>query len=270
MKLGLCTWSYNRSLGFHDKATKKIDFEQMLHICAKDLKIGGVDIITDLLPQSDKKYLNHVKKLCTDLQLTISCLSPANNFCQETDKGIEEQLEYVRKWLDAAVILGAPVIRVFAGWIGKDKQQAVWPNVVKAFKLSAKDAEERGITLAIESHNDGGILPSSVETLKLLGDVNSPYVKLNLDTGNYHDKDNYAALDKSLPHAVHVHAKIHKLSPEGEEQEFDYTRIMQLLKEHNYRGFISPEYEGPDDEMTYIPKAIEMIRRYAKKVGYDG
>ena len=162
MKLGLCTWSYNRSLGFHDKKTKKIDFEQMLHICAKDLKVGGVDIISDLLPSMDKSYLNKIKKLCTDLHLTISCLSPGNNFCQEDEFALKGQIEYVRKQLDAAVILGAPILRVFAGWISKDKQKKVWPNVVRAFKISAKDAEERGVTLAIESHNDGGILPSSV------------------------------------------------------------------------------------------------------------
>jgi len=269
MKLGICTWSFNRSLGFHDKKTKVMDFEQMIHFCAKDLKLGGVDIISDLLPQSDKNYLLHVKKLCTDLQLTISCLSPGNNFCQEDDLALEGQIEYVKKWLDAGYILGAPVLRVFAGWIGKEKHEAVWPNVVKAFRVSAKLAEERGIVLAIESHNGGGLLPSSVETFKLLKDINSPWVKLNLDTGNYHDADNYAAIDQSMQHAVHIHAKIHKLSPQGEELEFDYEKILNIFKKHNYRGFISPEYEGQEDELTYIPKAIEMIRRTAKKVGYE-
>lgn len=270
MKLGLCTWSYNRSLGFHDKKTKKIDFEEMIRISARDLKVGGIDIITDLLPKSDTAYLNYIKKLCTDLQLTIACLSPGNNFCQEDDKALQEQIDYVTKWLDAAVILGAPVLRVFAGWIEKEKQEKVWATVVTAFKRSAKLAEERGVTLAIESHNDGGLLPSSAETLKLLKDIDSPYVKLNLDTGNYHDADNYAAIDKSMPHAVHIHAKIHKLSPEGEELEFDYEKIMSILKKHNYRGFISPEYEGEADEMEYVPKSLEMIRRVARKVGYEG
>jgi len=270
MKLGLCTWSYNRSLGFKDPKTKKMDFEQMLHICAKDLKVNGIDIIADLMPQSDKGYLNHIKKLCTDLQLTIACVSPGNNFCHEDEKALEEQVVYVKKWLDAAVILGAPVVRVFAGWIDKSKHGKIWPTVVKTFNTTAKMAEERGVTLGIESHNDGGLLPSSVETLRLLEDINSPYVKLNLDTGNYHDADNYAALDRSMPHAVHVHAKIHKLSPDGVEQEFDYEKIMGILKKHNYRGFISPEYEGEDDELEYVPKSVEMIRKAAKQVGYYG
>lgn len=267
MKIGLCTWSYNRSLGFHDKSTKKIDFEGMLQICAKDLKIGGVDIITDLLPKDDKKYLLHVKKLCADLQLTISALSPGNNFCQEKDSDLEGQIDYVKKWLDAAYIMGAPVLRVFAGWIPKEKQKAVWPNVVKAFKESARLAEERGVVLGIESHNGGGLLPSSVETHKLLEDVNSPWVELNLDTGNYQDKDMYAALKKSMPHAVHMHAKIHKITKEGKEQEFDYDKIFQILKDANYRGFLNVEYEGKEDEMEYVPISIEMIKRYAAKYG---
>lgn len=270
MKLGLCTWSYNRSLGFKDKKTKKIDFEQMINICARDLKIGGIDIISDLLPRTDKRYLTHIKKLCTDLQLTICCFSPGNNFCQEKEEELKKQIDYVKNMLDMAYILGAPVLRVFSGWIEKEKQRKIWPSVVRAFNESAEYAEEKGITLAIESHNDGGLLPSSVETFKLLKDINSPWVKLNLDTGNYHDKDNYAAIDKSMPLAAHIHAKIHKLSPQGEELEFDYEKIMGIFKKHNYRGFISPEYEGEEDELEYVPKAVEMIRRTAKKVGYEG
>jgi len=269
MKLGLCTWSYNRSLGFRDPATKKIDHDEMLRICANDLKIGGIDFVTDLFPRTDKEYIKHIKKLCTDLQLSVASLSFGNNFCQEDVKGLDAQVEDVRKWLEAAQILGAPVLRLFAGWIEKEKQPKVWPKVVDAFKKSAKMAEELGITLSIESHNDGGLLPTSVETLKLLEDIGSPWVKLTLDTGNYHDADIYEAIDKSMPHAVHVHAKIHKMSPEGEELEFDYSKILSIFKKHNYRGFISLEYEGEEDEMEYIPKSIDMIRRIAKKVGYE-
>lgn len=260
MKLSLCTWSYHRTL-----ESKKLDFEGMIKLCATDLKIGGLDIIAELLPRTDKKYLCDLKKMMTDLNLTVSSLSPGNNYGQETDKALQDAVGYVNKWIDCAYILGSPVVRIFAGWVPKEKQARLWPNVVKGIKASAEYAKEFGITLAIEPHNDGGFLPTSVETFRLLKEVNSEYVKLNLDTGNYQDKDNYAAIEKSMPYAVHMHAKIHRLSPDGRELEFDYDKIFHILKRHNYRGFLAVEYEGKEDELKYVPKSFEMIRRFMKK-----
>lgn len=262
MKLSLCTWSYNRSL-----AAKVISFEDMIRLAATDLKVGGLDIIAELLPKSDKKYLCDLKKMMTDLNLTVSSVSPGNNYGQETEAALKDAINYVNKWVDAAYILGSPVVRIFAGWAPKEKQAVLWPNVVKGMRASAEYAKGFGITLAIEPHNDGGFLPTSVETFKLLKEVNSEYVKLNLDTGNYQDKDNYAAIDKSMPYAVHMHGKIHRLSPDGKELEFNYDKIFKILKKHNYRGFFAVEYEGREDEMEYVPKSFDMVRAFMKKYG---
>ena len=52
-----------------------------------------------------------------------------------------------------------------------------------------------------------------------------------------------------------------------QQQEFDYDKIFQILKDANYRGFFNAEYEGQEEEMEYIPVSIDMIKRYAAK--YD-
>jgi len=62
MKLGLCTWSCHKSF-----EAKKIDFAGLLKYCAKDLKLGGIDIIADHLPKSDKNSLLEYKKMACDL-----------------------------------------------------------------------------------------------------------------------------------------------------------------------------------------------------------
>jgi len=260
MKLGLCTWSYNRTF-----ASGKMDLEKCLEICAKDLKAGGVDIIDVHLKSQEPDYLLKIKKLATDLCVTISAVSPGNSFGKDTEAEEKAEVAKINSWTDTAYLLGAPNLRIFAGWAPKEKHAALWPKVVKSIKECAVYAAKKGVTLAIESHNDGGYLPSSVETLKLLKDVNSPWVKLNLDTGNYHDKDMYAALEKSMPYATHMHAKIHKLSPDCKELEFDYDRIFKILKKADYRGFFNVEYEGKEEEIEYVPKAFEMIRQYIAK-----
>ena len=260
MKLGLCSWSYNRAFD-----SGKLDLEKLLHISADTLKVGGIDIIDVHLKSQDPDYLIKIKKLATDLQITISALSPGNSFGKDNKKDEQDEINKINKWTDVAYLLGAPNLRIFAGWAPKERHKELWPKVVSSIKTCAKYAATKGITLAIESHNDGGYLPTSIETHKLLDDVNSPWVKLNLDTGNYHDPDMYEALKKSMPYVTHMHAKIHKLTKDGKELEFDYDKIFKILKEANYRGFFNVEYEGKEDELIYVPKSLEMIRRFIKK-----
>ena len=261
MKLGLCTWSYNRTF-----ASGKMDLEKLLHVCADELKIGGMDIIDIHLKSQDPDYLLKIKKLATDLEITISAVSPGNSFGKDKESDERAEVEKINGWTDTAYLLGAPNLRIFAGWAPKERHKELWPKVVKSIKECAKYAATKGITLAIESHNGGGYLPTSVETHRLLDEVNSPWVKLNLDTGNYQYKDIYAALLKSMPYATHMHAKIHKLSPDGNgDMEFDYDKIFKILKSSNYRGFLNIEYEGKEDELTHVPKSFAMIRQYMKR-----
>jgi sugar phosphate isomerase/epimerase len=260
MKLGLCTWSYNRTF-----KSGKMDLEKLLRVCADDLKVGGVDIIDVHLKSQEPDYLLKIKKLATDLQITISAVSPGNSFGKDNESDESSEVAKINSWTDTAYLLGSPNLRIFAGWAPKERHARLWPKVVKSISQCAAYAAKKGVTLAIESHNDGGYLPSSVETLKLLKDVDSPWVKLNLDTGNYHDKDMYAALERSMPYTTHMHAKIHKLSPDGRELEFDYDKIFAILKKSNYRGFLNVEYEGKEEELEYVPKAIGMVRRHMAK-----
>ncbi|MBN1354248.1 MAG: sugar phosphate isomerase/epimerase [Candidatus Omnitrophica bacterium] len=260
MKLGLCSWSYNRTFD-----AGKMDLEKLLHVCADELKVGGIDIIDVHLKSQEPGYLLKIKKLATDLQITISAVSPGNSFGKDNEADEKAEVEKICKWTDTAYLLGAPNLRIFAGWAPPERHKELWPKVVKSIKECAKYAEKKGVVLAIESHNDGGYLPTSVETHRLLEDVNSPWVKLNLDTGNYKDRDMYAALEKSIPYTTHMHAKIHKMSKDGKELEFDYDKIFGILKRANYRGFFNVEYEGKEDELTYVPISLGMVRRFIKK-----
>ncbi len=260
MKLGLCTWSYNRTF-----ASGKMDLEKLLHVCARDLKIGGMDIIDIHLKSQEPDYLLKIKKLATDLQITISAVSPGNSFGKDNEKDEKAEVEKINSWTDTAYLLGAPNLRIFAGWAPKERHNELWPKVVESIKECALYASKKGVTLAIESHNGGGYLPTSVETLKLLRDVNSPWVMLNLDTGNYQDPDMYDALKRSMQYATHMHCKIHKLSKEAQELEFDFDKIFRIIKDANYRGFFNIEYEGKEEELEYVPKSFDMVRRFMKK-----
>ena len=267
MKLGLCTWSYHKSL-----EAKKIDFEKLLKICAQELKVGGIDIIADHLPRTDKKSLILYKKMACDLHLTLACLSPGNNFGKPKQEEREKEVGQVKKWLKVGYTLGAPVLRIFSGWPWpyEDKEK-LWPYMVDCIREVEKEAKKTGIVLAIEPHNDGGFLPTAVDTLRLIKEINSAWVKINLDTGNYQDADNYKAIEDTISYAPHIHAKVHKISDDCKELVFDYEKIFSIIKHSGYRGFISLEFEGQDfsgqDEFKDIPKAIQMLKNFALKYG---
>ncbi len=267
MKLGLCTWSYNRTF-----AARKMDLEKLMHVCADDLKVGGMDIIDvhfksgdPAVLLKDMDYLLKIKRLATDLAITISAVSPGNSFGKDKESDEKAEVEKINKWTDVAYVLGSPNLRIFAGWAPKERHEELWPKVVKSIKECAAYSAKKGITLAIESHNGGGYLPTSIETHKLLNDVNSPWVKLNLDTGNYQDPDMYDALKRSMPYTTHMHCKIHELSKDGKELQFDFDKIFKILKETNYRGFFNVEYEGKEEELSYVPIAFAMVRQFMKK-----
>lgn len=270
MKLGLCTWSCHKSI-----EAGSLDLPKVLRYAALDLQLGGVDIIAEHLPRTDKKSLIEYKKLATDLHLTIACLSPGNNFGKPILEERKQEVEGIKRWLDCAYILGAPVLRIFAGWpLPADAQgkKKLWPDMVECMKACEAPAMEAGIVLAIEPHNDGGFLPTAVDTMSLIKELNSPWIRINLDTGNYMDADNYKAIEDTIAYAPHIHAKVHHMSDDCKELVFDFDRIFAIIKKADYRGFLSLEFEGQDffgqDELIYIPKAVKMLKEYAKRYAF--
>ena len=92
MKIGLCSWSYNRTF-----ASGKMDLEKCLHVCADTLKAGGIDIIDVHLKSQDPDYLLKIKKLATDLQITISAVSPGNSFGKDKESDEKAEIDKINK-----------------------------------------------------------------------------------------------------------------------------------------------------------------------------
>lgn len=261
MKLSCCSWSYHRAM-----EAKRLSFEQWLTICAQELCVGGVDIIAEQMPRRTKSYWIDTKKRCTDLQLSIASLSPGNDFGKPTARARAAEVENIVRWIDTALLMGAPCLRIFAGWPPRRDARA-WDAMAGCIRTLAGKAAQAGVTLVIEPHNHGGFLATSQTTLTLIKQLDSPWVRINLDTGNFQDPDPYAGLEACLPWSPHVVAKIHDLNRAGEDGRLDYDRIFAMLARHHYRGFITIEYEGKANELRAVPKAVAMLRRYGAKHG---
>ena len=273
-KLSAVTWSHHYSF-----ETGKIDDMGLINLYAKE-GLGGIEFIMEHLKSHDEKHLLKLKKYAADKNINFSAISPGNNFGNVNDKDNKSNLAYVQKSIDTAYILGAPNVRVFAGWPPAGMREKMWGTAVRYMKLAAKYAEKKGITLAVEPHNNGGFLPDSKSTVRFIKDVNSPFVKMNVDTGNYlgHDKDIYKAIAASMKYTVNCHLKVHAISKDGKKtSDFNLDKVFKVLSGAQYTGWIAIEYEGqefvsgekPDrakNEMEYfgaaVKRAKEMIRKY--------
>ena len=279
MKLGCSSRSYDKSI-----TSGRMDQREWMRRCARELELDGVELFDLHFPDTDLPYLRELKRWATGLHLTISCVSVSNDFGRPTAEERREELEKVKRWLEIAHFLGAPVLRVFAGWpppepsggtsgqrqgvrnlLGRlsglrprTAKEMLWPEMVACLRESASCAAEKGIVLALENHDSGGFVATAEEVERCLAQVGSPWLRLCLDTGNYGD---LRSIERTLSQAVHVHAKLYDLDQEGVERRLDWERIIAILRRGHYRAFLSIEYEGEEEAETAVPRGVRYLRR---------
>lgn len=202
-------------------------------------------------------YLHSLKAKAFKLGLDISGTAIRNNFCLPPGTLRDRETAHVRKWVDHAVAIGAPVIRVFAG--NQNRKQApedefAW--VVDGIKASCDYAGSRGVFLAIENH--GYLTKTADDVLRIVKAVDHEWFGVNLDTGNF-ESDPYESMARVTPHAINVQVKAAVRTSQGKE-EADFGRIVQILRHANYRGYLALEYEEEEDPMTAVPKYLGKLR----------
>ena len=122
-------------------------------------------------------------------------------------------------------------------------------------------AEQNGVLLALENHWGLGSTPEGM--LRLHKAVNSPWLGLLMDTGNFLENP-YSKLEMIAPDTQFVQAKTYYGGGEWYTLDLDYPRIVQILKKVNYRGYISIEFEGKEDAATGVKKSVDLLRKALK------
>ena len=152
------------------------------------------------------------------------------------------------------------MIRIFAGSVPRDAtedQAAAW--AIEGIQESLPYAAKKGVTLALENH--GGITATPRQILNLVKAVDGPNFGVNLDTGNFHGEDPYAEIAELAPYAVTVQIKteIHRKGA-GANEEADLGRVIAILREARYTGYVVLEYEAAEDPRSAIPRHIKKLR----------
>jgi sugar phosphate isomerase/epimerase len=252
MKIGCAAYSFRQYL-----TSGQMSLEDFLQ---KGVEMGldGVELTAYYFKSTDDDFLYTIKRKCYRLGLQISATAVGNRFTDADAGERAKQIQHVKDWIDISVKLGAPCLRVFAGGVPKGYTEAEarqW--TIDGLKECAVHAASRGVLLALENH--GGITSTAEQVLDLIKSVNSEWVGVNLDTGNFR-QDPYGSLARIAPYAVTSHAKTEIPRADGGKEEANFSKIIGLLKEQGYRGYLSIEYEAAEDPMTAAPRFVRMLK----------
>lgn len=256
LKLSLAAYSYRQYL---DLKKKKMDMFDFVNLAA-DMALDAVEPTSYYFPTDvNADYFHRLKQHAFVLGLDISGTSVGNNFCLPSGPKRDEQLELVRTWVDRAAEMDAPVIRIFAGNVPKgDTEDVAVERAIEGIKASLPYAAEKGVSLALENH--GGITATPAQILKLVKAIDAPNFGVNLDTGNFHTEDPYADMAQLAPYAINVQVKTEITRKGKKKEDADLSKVIQLLRDARYSGYVVLEYEAEEDPMTAVPKAIKKLR----------
>lgn len=208
-------------------------------------------------PDADKSYFLDLKHAAFIRGVAISGTAIGNNFTVGGGPKLQAEIAKAKYWIDRAGFLGAPHIRFFAG---TNRQLEGNPKrldeAIDALSQCVEHAAKQGIFVGVENH--GNLTPTQL--LRIMKLIDSPWIGINLDTGNFHSKTPYEDLEQCIDFAVNIQVKVSMKTAEGKKYPADMQRIGKILKNGNYQGYVILEYE---DESPYeqIPHALAELKR---------
>lgn len=263
LKLSLAAYSFNRLFarrGTPDEiANAEMTLEKFIDYCAEQ-QLGATELTGYYFPQNvTTEYLLSIRQRTHRLGLDISGTAIGNDFCLPEGEARDRQIAECRSWIDYAAVMGAPVIRIFAGRVPKgDSEEAAIERCIDGINQSLDYAATRGIFLALENH--GGITATPAQMMKIISGVkSSPWFGVNFDSGNFATDDPYRDLETIAPYAVNAQIKVAIKSPNGAKLPSDMPRIIEILKQSGYRGYVTLEFEEKEP-FKEIPKYLETLR----------
>ena len=272
-KLGLSTYSY-----WHFK-TPKVAIETVIDEAAR-LNIEGVDILHRQMDNEDNGYLQKLKRHAFVNGVDLICLSIHQSFVSPDAAERQKNIDHTLHCIELAYKMGIPSVRLNSGrWntiksfdelMAKRGIEPILPGYteddgfkwcIDSIEKCLAKAAECGVMLALENH--WGLTSTPEGLLRIRKAIDSPWLGVLLDTGNFLE-DPYTKLEKVAPIANFVQAKTYYGGGEWYTLDLDYKRIINILRQANYKGYIALEFEGKEAAETGVRKSVAMLREAMK------
>jgi len=273
-KISLAQWSFHKA--FFAKEIEVLDFAAK----AKSLQMDGIEYVNQFFKDKaeDMEFLGQLNTRAADADVTqlLIMVDGEGGLGDPDDNERKKAVENHFKWVHAAKTLGCHSIRVNA--YGVAEREVVAAAAVDGPGGVSEYAAKEGINVIVENHgsysSDGGWISDVIQKVGMqncgtLPDFGNFCIRRENDqlyNGKCIDEyDRYQGVAEMMPYAKAVSAKSNDFDAQGNETNTDYMKMMQIVKDHGYRGYVGIEYEGSDlDEESGIIKTRDLLIKVGK------
>lgn len=268
-KISLAQWSLHRAL--FDKKMDHLEFAAK----ARSFGCEGLEYVNSFFKDKakDMDYLKEMNARANSegQQNVLIMIDGEGNLADADNANRFQAIENHYKWVEAAHFLDCHAIRVNLGG-GVDKVEAAKAGVDSLTKLS-DFAKGSNISVLVENH--GGFSSNGEWMTGIFSQIENKNCGTLPDFGNFcinkdengicvEEYDRYKGISELLPFAKAVSAKSYAFDKNGDETTIDYLKVMKMVKEVGYTGFVGVEFEG---DGVSEDKGIELTRDLLIKVG---
>ena len=257
-KLSLAQWSLHRTI-----FGGKIKNEDFAKVTKEQFNISCIEYVNQFFKDKaeNMEYLKDLKKRADDHGVkTNLIMCDGEGRLGDPDNAKRTQaVENHYKWVQAAKFLGGHSIRVNAASAGEYEDQL--DLAADGLSRLSEFAAKHDMNVIVENH--GGLSSNGEWLAAVMKKVNMKNCGTLPDFGNFHDYDRYKGVEETMPFAKAVSAKSHNFDESGNETKTDYTKMMKIVLNHGYNGFVGIEYEGREKPEM---EGIKLTKRLLLKV----
>ena len=275
-KISLAEWSLHRTL-----QSGKIDHLDFCKIAKNDFGLDAVEYVNSFFfdKAQDQSYLKEMKQRADDLgvkSLLIMC-DNEGSLGDPDPVARTKAVENHYKWVDAAKFLGCHSIRVnaylteslYGTSTGNYNTTGSYENQINLAADGLRRLTEFGDTIGINTivENHGGLSSNGKWLAAVMEKVDHPRVGTLPDFGNFRIQgeewyDRYKGVEELMPYAKAVSAKSNDFDSQGNEINTDYYKMMNIVLDAGYNGYVGIEYEGSKlDEMAGIQATKDLLEK---------
>jgi sugar phosphate isomerase/epimerase len=261
LRLSLAAFSFNNYFPANrGKANPNVppgqatDMIKFIDYCATQ-GVEGAELTAYYFTEETDDYLLRLRRQCFLRGVSISGTAISNNLALSKGPARDQEIATMKRWIDRAAKLGAPHIRVFVGNNTTIPRPEAEKLAIEGFEEVGEYAGKHGIFLGVENQ---GAMTSAAKLLPFIQAIKSPWVGINIDP-QFEAADPYADFAACVPYAVNVQYRP-DFQVDGKFHKHDLKRLVKLLRDGGYQGWVALKYEAPEDAKTAVPRHLQEMR----------
>jgi L-ribulose-5-phosphate 3-epimerase len=264
-KISLAEWSLHRAL-----FAKKMDHMDFPKVAKNDYGIDAIELVNQFFKDKakDEKYLAEFKKRAEGegVKLVLIMIDGEGALGDPDEAARKKAVENHHKWVEAAKYFGCHSIRVNAETKDQGSFEEQQKRAAEGLRMLSEFGKKHDINVIVENH--GHLSSNGAWLAGVMKIVNLPNCGTLPDFGNFVIKqgetyDRYKGVAEMMPFAKAVSAKSHDFDEQGNEIHTDYRKMMKIVLDHGYHGYVGIEYEG---DKASEPEGIRLTKKLLEKV----